>query len=388
MKKFFTLSLFLIVSLLAKSQATHVTISQIYGGGGNTGALFNNDYVELYNPTNSPIDISNWQIAYASATGTSWTNKTRIPAGSIIQAKKYFLIQEGAGTNTPAALPTPDLAPTVAQGVINMSGTAGKVALVSDTTTLAVSTTPTPVVNATTSLTGSVIDFVGFGTTVTTFEGAAAPAPSNSTAIFRAGDGSVDTDNNSADFTAGAPNPRNSSFVVPVALTSFNASLINNQASLVWNTANEVNVNGYSIEKSNNGKDFNAIGFIAAKNASAANYSFNDVLADGVNYYRLKISGKDASIKYSSIVAINNKQSTKLEVYPNPVTNTATLTHEVATTKATIKVVTVDGKNVYTQNLQVGATQTSFDVSKLLKGNYVVVFENGTTRTSLQFVKQ
>jgi hypothetical protein len=111
-------------------------------------------------------------------------------------------------------------------------------------------------------------------------------------------------------------------------------------------------------------------------------------LASGVNYYRLKITDKDASIKYSSIVAINNKQSTKLEVYPNPVTNTATLTHEIATTKATIKVVTVDGKNVYTQNLQAGSTQTSFDVSKLLKGNYVVVFENGTTRTSLQFVKQ
>ena len=175
---------------------------------------------------------------------------------------------------------------------------------------------------------------------------------------------------------------------LPVALTSFNASLINNQASLVWNTANEVNVNGYSIEKSNNGKDFNAIGFVAAKNASSASYSYNDVLASGVNYYRLKITDKDASIKYSSIVAINNKQSTKLEVYPNPVTNTATLTHEIATTKATIKVVTGDGKNVYTQNLQAGSTQTSFDVSKLLKGNYVVVFENGTTRTSLQFVKQ
>jgi hypothetical protein len=112
------------------------------------------------------------------------------------------------------------------------------------------------------------------------------------------------------------------------------------------------------------------------------------MLAAGVNYYRLKITDKDGSFKYSSIVAVNSKASTKLEVFPNPVINTATLTHEIATTKATIKVVTVDGKNVYTQNLQFGATQTSFDVSKLLKGNYLIVFENGTTRTSLQFVKQ
>lgn len=370
------------------TNAQSVVISQVYGGGGNTGAQFTNDYVELYNPTNAPINIGDWQIAYASSTGTSWTNKTRIPAGTIIASKKYFLIQQGAGAASPAPLPAPDLVPTTTQGVINMSGTAGKVALVNDTTTLAVSTTPTPVVNPNTSVTGAVIDFVGYGT-ATTFEGtAAAPAPSNSTAIFRKNGGETDTNNNSADFETGAPSPRNSSFVAPLSLKSFNASLINNKVALNWNTTNEINVDGFSIEKSNDGRAFSNIGFVAAKNAASASYSFNDVLAAGVNYYRLKITDKDGSFKYSSVVAVNAKQSTKLDIFPNPVVNTATLSHTKAGDNATVKLITIDGKTVLTQNIQVGATQSSIDVSKLIKGNYLVVFENEGNRTSLQFVKQ
>lgn len=386
MKKFFTLILFLCITIFANAQS--VVISQVYGGGGNTGAQFTNDYVELYNPTNAPINIGNWQIAYASASGTSWTNKTRIPAGTIIASKKYFLIQQGAGSASPAPLPTPDLAPTTAQGIINMSGTAGKVALVSDTTTLAVSTTPTPVMNTTTSVTGAVIDFVGYGT-ASTFEGTgAAPAPSNSTAIFRKNGGETDTNNNSADFETGAPNPRNSTFVVPLNLTLFSASLVNKEVSLVWNTANEINVDGFTIEKSTDSRNFKQIRFVAAKNTTTASYSFNDVMEAGVSYYRLKMTDKDGSFKYSSIVVLSSKPSTKLDVFPNPIVNTATLTHELAGTKATIKVVSIEGKNVFTQNIQVGATQSSIDVSKLVRGNYLIVFENEGKRATIQFVKQ
>lgn len=175
---------------------------------------------------------------------------------------------------------------------------------------------------------------------------------------------------------------------LPVSLKSFNASLINNKVALNWNTTNENNVDGFTIEKSNDGRTFSNIGFVAAKNAAAANYAFNDVLAAGVNYYRLKITDKDGSFKYSSIVAVNAKQSTKLDIFPNPVVNTATLSHTKAGENSIVKLITIDGKTVLTQNIQAGATQSSIDVSKLIKGNYLVVFENDGNRTSLQFVKQ
>jgi len=43
-------------------------ISQIYGGGGNSGAAFQNDFVELFNPGTVSFDLTGWSIQYASAT--------------------------------------------------------------------------------------------------------------------------------------------------------------------------------------------------------------------------------------------------------------------------------------------------------------------------------
>ena len=170
---------------------TSVVISQVYGGGGNSGATFKNDFIELFNRGNAGVDLTGWSVQYASAGGTSWSATN---LSGIIQPGKYYLVQEAAGTGGTASLPTPD-----ATGNINMSATSGKVALV----------------NTTAALTGgcplgpAVIDFVGFGSGTNCFETAAAPAPSNTTAVLRAGDGCLNTGNNSTDFSTGAPNPRN-----------------------------------------------------------------------------------------------------------------------------------------------------------------------------------
>ena len=74
--------------------ANPLRISQIYGAGGNSGALLRNDYVELYNSGTTPIDLSGWSVQYASATGTSWSNMFVL--SGTIQPGGYFLIQ-GAG---------------------------------------------------------------------------------------------------------------------------------------------------------------------------------------------------------------------------------------------------------------------------------------------------
>lgn len=171
-----------------------LVISQVYGGGGNTSAPYTNDYVELYNPTSAAISLDGDSIQYASAAGTSWTNKVNLPAASV-QPGHYYLVALASGT-AGVALPTAD-----ATGSINMSATAGKVALVQGTTALTGSCPLSTVTN--------IIDFVGYGSTASCYEGtAAAPAPSNTTALIR---GSY-TNNNSADFTAVTPNPRNSSY--------------------------------------------------------------------------------------------------------------------------------------------------------------------------------
>lgn len=178
----------------AQAVSPDVVISEVYGGGGNSGATLTNDFIELFNRGTSPVDITGWSVQYASAAGNTW--QVTSLAGTIAPGSNY-LIQEAAGAGGTTPLPTPD-----ASGSIAMSATAGKVALVTNTTPLTCST-------GCATLTG-VRDFVGYGATATSSETSPAPGLSNTTAAIRAGGGATDTDNNAADFTAGTPDPQNS----------------------------------------------------------------------------------------------------------------------------------------------------------------------------------
>src|SRR5215471_18475622 len=84
---------------------THVVISQVYGGGGNTGSTWKNDFIELFNPTAAPISLSGYSVQYGSATGTSTWQVTTLPAFSL-QPGQYFLVQESQGAGGTTALPT------------------------------------------------------------------------------------------------------------------------------------------------------------------------------------------------------------------------------------------------------------------------------------------
>lgn len=189
----FAFALVLSILLAAQQAVGQVVISQVYGGGGNSGATYKNDFIEIFNAGSSTVDLSTWSVQYASATGSSWS-RTNL-SGSIASGH-YYLVQEAQGAGGTVNLPTPD-----ATGTIAMSGTAGKVALVSNQTTLSGTCPGTAL---------GVVDFVGFGTTANCYEGAGPTATlSNTTAAIRAGAGCTDTNNNSADFATGAPTPRN-----------------------------------------------------------------------------------------------------------------------------------------------------------------------------------
>ncbi|HEY6190641.1 MAG TPA: lamin tail domain-containing protein, partial [Pyrinomonadaceae bacterium] len=198
------------VGTITNDDGVTVVISQIYAGGGNTGAQYRNDFIELFNRSNAAIDVSSWSVQTATATGTTWTVARLCPVGQTctIPAHGYYLVGLGSGGSGGVLLPATD-----ATGTANLAVSGAKVALVNNTTALsgsATGTTPLGGAACPTANTGGVIDFVGYGN-ATCFEGSnPAPVQTNTTADLRLNNGCTDTNNNSADFATGAPNPRNS----------------------------------------------------------------------------------------------------------------------------------------------------------------------------------
>jgi len=176
----------------APSPTAQVVINEVYGGGGNSGAPYNRDFIELVNKGTSAVDVSTWSVQYASATGTSWSNKTNL-TGSIPAGGK--LVVGGASGTTGATFPVD------VSGGINLSGTNGKVALVNTQTSLPGTTCTTDCSDL-----PQVVDFVGYGTADDWAGTAAAPTASNTTSVSRNAS-SANTADNAADFKAGAPTP-------------------------------------------------------------------------------------------------------------------------------------------------------------------------------------
>ena len=239
----------------------HLVISQLYGGGGNSGATLTNDYIEIFNPTGIPFNLAGWSLQYASAAGTSWTNKQ--PLGGTIAPGEYFLVALASGGANGSPLPVS----ANITGDINMSATTGKVALVSNNLSLSGS--------CPNGSDPDIVDFVGYGTSASCFEGGArAPAPSNTNSVFRKLNGAQDTNQNGDDFQTGAPNPRRTAPIVelgpwvastePIA-DGFNAPY---DATVTVDFSEPVDVNGnwFDITCTNSGQHNSAT--IASYNSS------------------------------------------------------------------------------------------------------------------------
>ena len=226
----------------ASALSDGVVISQVYGGGGNTGATYTHDFIELFNRGTSPVSLAGWSLQYASAIGTglfgsSTTLRTELP-DVVLLPGQYYLVQEAPGTGGTTPLPTPDL---VDGSPIAMSATGGKVALVSTQVPLGCNGGSTPCTDAQLAL---IIDLVGWDG-ANFYETAPAPATANTTAILRNEDGCMETDNNAADFVVGTPTPRNTSSPTNICIVGPITPVINEfSASTVGTDVEYVEIYG------------------------------------------------------------------------------------------------------------------------------------------------
>ncbi|WP_332874621.1 endonuclease/exonuclease/phosphatase family protein [Lentzea terrae] len=182
--------------------STDALISEVYGGGGNSGATLKQDFVELANKGTSAISLDGYSVQYISATPGATTQWGVTPLAGSIAPGKTFLVAEGKGTGGTVELPAPDVTGTIAMG-----GTNGTIALVTGTAPLTCKTA------ADCAADSRVKDLVGYGTAVVR-EGNPTAALSNTASASRK-TGLADTDDNAADFSVGDPTPTNSKGETP-----------------------------------------------------------------------------------------------------------------------------------------------------------------------------
>ncbi|MFC7220242.1 endonuclease/exonuclease/phosphatase family protein [Streptomyces polyrhachis] len=180
-------------------------ITEVYGGGGNSGATLTRDFIELGNAGTAAHDLAGYTVQYLPGTpsATSQWGVTAL-SGSIAPGARY-LIAEAPGAGGTTALPTPD-----ASGSIAMSATSGTIALVSGTEALTCKTA------ADCAADSRIVDLVGYGSAVVREGSGPAAGASNTASVARATlTAASDTDDNAADLGAGAPTPVNAAGQTP-----------------------------------------------------------------------------------------------------------------------------------------------------------------------------
>lgn len=177
--------------------------------------------------------------------------------------------------------------------------------------------------------------------------------------------------------------------VAPLKMISFKAVMSANGTNLNWTSENETNVKNFSIERSKDANSYTSIGTIGAQNRNEANYAFIDKAPfEGINYYRLKMTDNNGSFKYSNVISVVNRSTPKIELFPNPAANNITISHGKAVSGASITINTAGGQLVKTITIESGAVQTKIAVDNLLRGHYIVTFNNNGEKSVTKFMKQ
>jgi hypothetical protein len=185
------------VASARSSGAGSLVVGEVYAAGGNSGAAYTNDYVELFNRGASSVALDGWTLQYASASSTSWQST---PLSGTIPAGGRYLVQLASGGANGAPLPAAD-----ATGTSNLAVSGGKVAVVDDAAALSCGASA-----GSCSAASDIEDLVGYGNAADYEGSGAAPAGSATKAVSRM-DACTDTDDNAADFAAATPDPQNSS---------------------------------------------------------------------------------------------------------------------------------------------------------------------------------
>ena len=174
-----------------------------------------------------------------------------------------------------------------------------------------------------------------------------------------------------------------SSALLPVELIEFTGKVKKTGVELSWVTTNEINNQGFNIQKSRNGFDWKKIKFIkgATRSEETNAYNFFDTNPyHGANYYRLKQIDFDGNYEFSKIIGVNLTEENEINVYPNPSENEIEI---AGVEKGQVSISDKMGKVV----LHSTYFGDKIDISKLSIGIYFIHINSGDRITTKRLIK-
>ncbi|WP_158637376.1 PQQ-dependent sugar dehydrogenase [Lacibacter cauensis] len=188
------------------------------------------------------------------------------------------------------------------------------------------------------------------------------------------------------------------SATLPANVITFKATAVGNNAKLLWTVEDQQNVERYVIERSSNNISFSAFGSVDARGTAneKIEYQFTDINAAAFAstvYYRIKITDKDGSAKYTNVVPVSFENFTKafVTIQPNPVVNNATVM-VLSTTEemAQLRISDNTGRVVMSKNIRLikGRNTLELNVNSLPSGLYYLDVTGKNINQKTKLVKQ
>ncbi|WP_303312267.1 T9SS type A sorting domain-containing protein [Hymenobacter sp. BT730] len=192
-------------------------------------------------------------------------------------------------------------------------------------------------------------------------------------------------------------NPLNNAYTpLPVELVAFTAKMVGTKVQLAWATSMERNSSHFVVERSLDGRAFEAVAQVAAQGTSTTRveYAATDARPfQGQSYYRLRQVDNDGRTAYSSVVVVKMAGIAKaaLQAYPNPAKGTQfnVLIQGLKGTAGTLRITDGFGREVYRMAVNLTLDQQDMAVkpaAKLAAGMYIVSLQTAEGRLTQKLV--
>jgi photosystem II stability/assembly factor-like uncharacterized protein len=176
-------------------------------------------------------------------------------------------------------------------------------------------------------------------------------------------------------------------FIIPVELTSFTAAVTNNDISLKWSTATELNNKGFNVHRKAENGAYTSVGFVQGfgTTTDAQSYYFTDSRLDtGIYTYRLMQIDFNGNFEYSNEISVEVRKPFEYVLeqnYPNPFNPGTVINYSIPQDGiVTIEIFNLLGEKLATllDEIQVaGRYEINFDASNLSSGIYVYGLKAG-----------